>query len=56
MVVVVVARWAATHEVSLVWSAVGVCEVMLAMVPCASMMDIVVVAPRIVGVMWSTIG
>ena len=54
--VVLAARLAATVVVLVVESTVAVCELVLAMVPCASMMDIVVVAPRIVGVMWSTIG
>ena len=53
---VLAARGAATVVVLAAGSEVAVCEVVLAMVPCDSMMDIFVVAPRRVGVMWSTFG
>ena len=53
--VVLAARWTATVVVLAVESTVAVYEVVLAMVPCDSMMDVLVVAPGLVGVMWSKI-
>ncbi len=53
--VALVARWAATFVVLAVGSAVSVCEVLLAMVPCAVVMNILVAAPHLVGVVWPRI-
>ena len=54
--VVLAARWSAVVVVLAVGRAVAVCEVVLALVVCGAMMDIFVAAPRLVGVVWSTIG
>ena len=53
--VALAARWAATVVVLAVGSVVAVCEGVLAMVPCTALMDILVAAPRLVVVMWSSI-
>ena len=53
--VVSAARWSATVVVLAVCRAVAVYELVLAMVVCTAVMDIFVSAPRLVGIMWSTI-
>ena len=53
--VVLAARWSAAVVVLVVGRAVAVYELVLAMVVCTAVMDIFVAAPRLVGVMWSTI-
>ena len=53
--VVLAARLAATVVVLAVESRVAVCELVVAMVVCGALMEILVAAPRLVGVMVSTI-
>ena len=52
--VVLAARWSAAVVVLVVGRAVAVYELALAMVVCTAVMDIFFAAPRLVGVMWST--
>ena len=54
--VVLATRWSAVVVVLAVGRAVAVCDVVLALVVCGAVMDIFVAAPRLVGVMCSTIG
>ena len=54
--VVLAVRWVATVVILAVESAVAVGEVVLAMLPCATVMDTLVASPGLVAVMWSTIG
>ena len=53
--VVLAARWSAAVVVLVVGRAVAVYKWVLAMVVCTAVMDIFVSAPRLVGIMWSTI-
>ena len=53
--VVLAARWSAAVVFLALGSAVAVCEVVLATVVCTAVMWILVAAPRLVGVIWSTI-
>ncbi len=52
---VLAARWAAAVVVLAVGSVVAVFKMLLAMAVYAAVMDILVAAPRLVGVLWSTI-
>ena len=53
--VVLAARWSAAFVILVVGRAVAVYELVLAIVVCTAVVDIFVAAPRLVGVMWSTI-
>ena len=54
--VVLAVRWVVTVVILAVESAVAVGAVVLAMLPCATVMDALVASPGFVAVMWSTIG